>query len=409
MVFLKLDSFPFRIYDESRFAVNAYEMNKSGNYLVPTMNGEVDEYNSKPPLTLWFQVLSISILGFNELAIRLPSALAAALTILFLFRFLKKNTSIELASLSVLILLTTQGFVTFHTARTGDSDALLTLFTTLSLFSFINWIQTEKQRDIYLTFLFISIAFLAKSFAAFLFLPGMFITVFMMKNLSFIKTQLKSILGALLLLLLLIGVFLIAREIKTPGYIKTILLSDADKLLSAKDDHKEPWYYYIYEFTNYRFTFWFVLSVLGCSIIAFYRKCDIRKVAFPLFVLTLSYLLIISFSPTKVKWYDMPVLPFLAVMAAVPIYIIAKYETGIKPYQKIVICMMIFAIPLKQRFGQSQANSYNLFEYTNEMSDRYLFNLLKDGKPDNITVYSTGYDGALLCYTITVYKLAQNC
>jgi 4-amino-4-deoxy-L-arabinose transferase-like glycosyltransferase len=35
VVFAKLGEFPFRFWDESMFAVNAYEMDKNGNYMVP--------------------------------------------------------------------------------------------------------------------------------------------------------------------------------------------------------------------------------------------------------------------------------------------------------------------------------------------------------------------------------------
>jgi len=56
VVFFKLGSFSFRLWDESMFAVNAYEMKQSGNYMVPYFDGEVDWGNRKPLLLTWIQV-----------------------------------------------------------------------------------------------------------------------------------------------------------------------------------------------------------------------------------------------------------------------------------------------------------------------------------------------------------------
>ena len=51
-LFQHLGSLTIRIWDESRLAINAYEMYHHGNYLIPTFNGEPDfplskiQYNS---------------------------------------------------------------------------------------------------------------------------------------------------------------------------------------------------------------------------------------------------------------------------------------------------------------------------------------------------------------------------
>jgi len=78
-IFQRLDFYTIRIWDESRLAINAYEMYHSGNYLIPTYKGEPDMWSTKPPLMIWVQVLSMKLFGVNEMGIRLPSALAALL------------------------------------------------------------------------------------------------------------------------------------------------------------------------------------------------------------------------------------------------------------------------------------------------------------------------------------------
>lgn len=83
VLFVKLGSFHMKTWDESMFAVNTYEMLKNGNYFSLYYNGLPDLYNTKPPLTNWLQLLCVKMLGYNELAIRIPSALATFLVIVF--------------------------------------------------------------------------------------------------------------------------------------------------------------------------------------------------------------------------------------------------------------------------------------------------------------------------------------
>ncbi|MFH1004773.1 MAG: glycosyltransferase family 39 protein [Bacteroidota bacterium] len=178
--FLRLDSFHIRTWDESIYAVNAYEMNFNGNYFATYCNGHPDLLHSKPLLNIWLQVLFIKVFGFNELSIRLPSAISGGLTAILLFFFMKKNFGRLWGYCSFFVLITSAGFVTFHTSRTGEMDALLTLFLFLNNIFFYKIISSEKNtnKNILLYCLFLALAFLTKSFACFLFLPAHFFFTF---------------------------------------------------------------------------------------------------------------------------------------------------------------------------------------------------------------------------------------
>ena len=58
-----LDTLPLRIWDESRLAVNSYEMLNNGNFIVTGFEGKPDMWNTKPPFLIWIQVLFIKIRG----------------------------------------------------------------------------------------------------------------------------------------------------------------------------------------------------------------------------------------------------------------------------------------------------------------------------------------------------------
>lgn len=63
--FQRLDNYQIRNWDESMFAVNAYEMSQNHNFITPYYKGLPDMWNSKPPLQLWLQIAFIKLIGYN--------------------------------------------------------------------------------------------------------------------------------------------------------------------------------------------------------------------------------------------------------------------------------------------------------------------------------------------------------
>src|SRR4051812_23990930 len=168
-VFGNLNTLPIRIWDEARIAINACEMHMTGNYIVTTFNFKPDMWNTKPPLLVWCMVLLMKTIGVNELAVRLPSAFAAFFTCLALLLFVKRYFKSELfAFLAVLVLITTNGYIHYHISRTGDYDALLTLFTTTSCLFFYAFSETKKIQYLYLFFITLTLGVLTKGIAGLL-------------------------------------------------------------------------------------------------------------------------------------------------------------------------------------------------------------------------------------------------
>lgn len=76
---------------EARNLTTAREMLQKGNWLEPTMNGELRL--EKPPLPTWIAAVTIHIAGENNLSLlRLPAALAALLMVFFLFKLTEEFT-----------------------------------------------------------------------------------------------------------------------------------------------------------------------------------------------------------------------------------------------------------------------------------------------------------------------------
>jgi 4-amino-4-deoxy-L-arabinose transferase-like glycosyltransferase len=406
VVFLKLGAFHMRWWDESMFAVNTYEMMMNGRYFSPSFNGFPDLMNTKPPLTSWIQIIFVKLFGYNELALRLPSALAAACSVLLLFNFVAKRFSLTWAWLSALILLTSYGFIHFHTARTADSDSLLSFFLLVANLSFLTYILDNKKQHIFIFLLFITFAFATKLYAALLFTPAYFFILLQQKKIREFIVSKQFLLG-MLFLFFIAAALIYLRELDTPGYTNMIFFKDAGRIFKVVEDHQAGIDFYMDNLFRSRFSTWFILFVAGILFSFFLQQENEKQLLHRLMMLCFVYLLLITCSVTKLEWYDMPLYPYLAVIAAYPVYLLlATNFLGkqlINSKKMILLIALIFAYPYYAMFNKSQANTISNGEKALEANERYLFKAEKEGKNlNNLQVYYSSYNGSLLFYK---YKL----
>jgi 4-amino-4-deoxy-L-arabinose transferase-like glycosyltransferase len=409
IVFLKLNAFHMRWWDESMFAVNTYEMMDNGHYFSPYFNGLPDLLNTKPPLTSWIQIIFVKLFGYNELALRLPSALAAGLSILLLFKFIAEKFNFTWAWLSALILLTSYGFVHFHTARTADSDALLGFFLLVANLSFLTYIREQTKKYIFLFLLFISFAFATKLYAALLFAPAYLIILLQQKKFKEFMLSKQFLIGFLFLLFTAFALIYL-RELDTPGYVKVIFFKDAGRIFNAVENHVGGIDFYVDNLFSSRFSTWFILLITGILFSFFLQRKNEKQLLQLLMILCFVYLTLITCSVTKLEWYDAPMYPYLAAIAAYPLYLLLT--TGFDGKQLIgsnqlfMLSALIFVYPYYSMFNKSQANSISNGERTLEANERYLFKAQTEDKNLNgLNIYYVGYNGSLLFYK---YKLGLN-
>ncbi len=324
-LFMHLENLAIRSFDEGRLANNAYEMSRNGNYIVTYFEGQPDLWNTKPPLMIWAQVLCIKVFGYNELAIRLPAALAALMTcivlIIFSARFLEKPLP---GIIAAGILITSSGFIGIHFSRTGDYDALLTLFTTLYVLCFFIYCEsnekTTKDKFIALFFLFLALAVLTKGVAGLLFTPALLIFALARRQaIPLLKNKRSYIFG--LGFIALIAAYYLIRESMNPGYMRAVFENElGGRFLTTIENHKHgPMYYYDF-IVDHAFRHWYLFVIPGI-LLGFVSKEDrMRNLAVLVFLVITSYVFIISRAETKIHWYVMPVFPFLALSVAMFFY-----------------------------------------------------------------------------------------
>jgi 4-amino-4-deoxy-L-arabinose transferase-like glycosyltransferase len=118
-------------WDESLYAISAAETVAHGNWIATTHLRELDYYNTKPPLNIWLIAASFKALGVSLVSLRLPSVIAAWLTVLVLVIWAKVWFGATTAIIAGTVLATTFGFVYVHSGRSANTDALFTLLMLL--------------------------------------------------------------------------------------------------------------------------------------------------------------------------------------------------------------------------------------------------------------------------------------
>ncbi|MBT2304884.1 glycosyltransferase family 39 protein [Variovorax paradoxus] len=95
---------PLMAPDEGRYVGVAFEMLRSGDWLVPRLDGL--PFFHKPPLFYWISAAAMSVLGTSEWPARLPSILGATIAAAGLLLFLRRWADAAGAKLSVVVLVT---------------------------------------------------------------------------------------------------------------------------------------------------------------------------------------------------------------------------------------------------------------------------------------------------------------
>jgi 4-amino-4-deoxy-L-arabinose transferase-like glycosyltransferase len=318
-----LSTYPLELWDESRVAVNALEMLWKGPGLITTYGFQPDLWNTKPPLLVWLITATMTAFGPSEWAVRLPSALAAAVTVGIVMWFVWRLTrTVSAAVLACILLVASRGFYGSHAAATGDYDALLTCFTTAYLCVLFFAVHRRRAPGAWIlgAGLLMAAAVMTKSVAGVIPAAGM--VPYMMLTRRW-RRPLTSVayLGAAAIVVLATVCFYAGREMAAPGYLHAVLHNDlAGRYLDTIGNHRQPAMYYLTVIASNFSAGPFVLLLFAGLFVATGRTrlglvFSICTAATVLFVFTLS--------ATKLRWYVLPAYPFLAAGTALSAHSLA--------------------------------------------------------------------------------------
>lgn len=392
--FQQLDSFHIRTWDESTYAVNAYEMWQNGNYLTPYMKGVPDfEWNTKPPLLLWLQIFFFKLLGYNELAIRLPSALAASITAVLLFLFTAKRYSLLLSCSVFLTFITCLGISDFHASRTGDLDALLLLFLALTIGTYYQWLEEPKASLLLKSSLWLTLAYLTKSTASFLFLPAFLLVTIQQGRLKTLFLSRAFYEGAALLLVTVIT-YLALRQNEGP-YLEGLMANEFNRVYELKA-HVQPGDYYLNALFEGKF-FWTWAALAG--ILLSMLNPQTRKTAVYLLICFAIHFTVISYASVKYVWYMLPDMLLLSWFAGYLVYeVLKRLSEGKALTQQLMWLVVLMTLPYYFASRQSYKSEIPEQQRKDEALVNYVFKHKKEYKLHRHVFVTTHFNLPLFAY-----------
>lgn len=336
MLFYGLGDFPVLMWDEGRLAVNALEMTQNSDWVATYYDGELDTWNTKPPLAIWLMAASMNLLGHEELALRLPSALSALATIMLVFMvcvwFLKDPAAGFVAGL---VLSSSVGFISEHVARTGDYDALLSLWITVYSLSFFLYVHTQTDlhtghskstaaRYLMIAALGVTLAVLTKSVAGLLGGGALMVYALWYRKLGSMLRMPAFYAAAAFTILAIAGYYLL-REQRQPGYIAAVAANEWVKpYVETVHMHQGPLWYYVRDMLTSKYVPWVYVFPFFAAAGAMSAARRHRILARYALLVAGTYLLVISLAQTKLPWYDAPFYPFASLAMGIGVVDIAR-------------------------------------------------------------------------------------
>lgn len=222
---LSLGLYPLMDNTEARYAEISRVMLSLGDWVTPWYDSHVPFWG-KPPLSFWSTALSFGVFGVNEFAARLPHFLTALGVGWLVWGWaVQRSRQQALAAVALLagcsLMLISEGAVM--------TDMMLVLGTLLSMRGF--WLglhgnDAQRQREGWLFFLGLAVGLLAKG-PLVLVLAGLPLGLWTLFNrqLGRVWRDLPWLRGTLLILLL-VGPWYAAAEMRTPGFLDYFLLGE---------------------------------------------------------------------------------------------------------------------------------------------------------------------------------------
>ncbi len=343
---------PLLDVDEGAFSEATREMVASGNYAATYLDG-VPRYD-KPILIYWFQALSVKLLGVNEWAFRLPSAIFSGLWLIALFSFARQFTGKYRAFIATFALMSCLLFG--MVGRAAFADALLNLCLSLTLFDIYRYSQSPSRPLIYRVYLWMALGMLAKGpVAVAIPLLVSFIYFIHIKQTGLMIRAFFNPIGWIIFLAMLLPWLWLVYQDQGIGFFKGFFIDhNLSRFTATKEGHGGVWYYYLLVFPL------IILPFSGGLFRPFthYKTLFKKPLTAFLFIWLLVVIVIFSLSNTQLPHYVMnAATPFVLLFA------LLAHQYKVTQYYLlpsfIIILLMLF-LPIIGQYYQGDAPDYVL-------------------------------------------------
>jgi 4-amino-4-deoxy-L-arabinose transferase-like glycosyltransferase len=352
-VFYRLGNFPIYSWDEARHGVSAFEMIKSGNFIVNKYRGNFDYWNLKPPLSFWTIILGYKIEGFNELGLRICSAIFSMGTIIIVAAFLYKKQGKLASIISTLVLATCMQYIINHSSRTGDADSLFVLLFTIAILSLL--LAEKNLKWLYASGLAFSLAFLTKSWHAGNIVVIMGLFLFFTKR---YKTLTFKNWIALCMSMIAPIVIWGAVRYQYDGtlFFKNMIYYDLlHRSTSSIENHTGGIFYYFNILSRFSLLWGiaFIILLLLNKGISFKRiKAEKKDFWLGITLWILVPFILFTIAKTKVRWYILPIYPALSIIIGT---VASQLLQKRKLFIKVILSVSILSVAA---YYETQIDNY---------------------------------------------------
>jgi len=322
------------IDDEAIRAIVAIEMMQSGDYITPTIAGDI--YLKKPPLFNWLIIAAFKAYGyFGELPVRTPMMISLFLYVFVIFYFFRKELNTETAVISSIMFLSC-GRVLIYESQYGLIDLTFSLLTfTFFLTLYRNFNRGNLLRLFVVAYLITAVSFLLKGLPSLVFL-GISLLVLLIPSKKFKLLFNWRHFSGIAVFIFIVGAYYVAYFIKNDVPIEDML-----NVLIGESTRRTPVRFgiwktilHLFEFpleVIYHFLPWTIL------VLVFFRKGLIKKIKTNHF---LSYLSLIFIFNIIVYWispevYPRYILMFMPIFFGITTYFYLELKKENSIYQKI--------------------------------------------------------------------------
>ena len=305
--------------------VTAREMLESGDWVVPTCNGQLRL--EKTPLNYWMTAaIGKARGGVDDLSGKLPSAVLAMLSAAGIVYFVSRWLGFRTAVIAASVWSTSLAFTRY--AQSARPEMSLTCFVAVCFLSFYTaMIETRRKRQIVYMLIFwvsFSLAMLAKGPAPLpLVLVPLFFWVLVFKQWKQIPRMLPIVGGIIFLAIVLAWPILLGMRLaeasgdaSQAGFIGFWKTEFIDRFMGAHAAGRKPFYYYFY--VMFQFMAPWVVFVPMAIAAPFYKVWgEKRRTMLFLWLWFAGDLLFMSLSGGKRRHYILPAMPALAILVGV--------------------------------------------------------------------------------------------
>jgi 4-amino-4-deoxy-L-arabinose transferase-like glycosyltransferase len=311
LFFFRLGERPLWDIDEGMHAATSKTMVLTGDWITPKHNG--NNFYDKPALYNWFVAGAYEVLGFTELASRLPSAILGLACVLATYLMGKRMFNPLAGFLGASVLATSLLFL-IH-ARFVVHDIALAFFITTALYAFFQAYRDEEHRtwNLVLFYLSLGLAMLAKGPLGVV-LPGLTIGPFLLfrKDLKFLlKMKLH---WGIPLFLAVAAPWYILISMAQPDYAYFFFIEkNFGSFTTGGTHHSRPLHYYVPVLLGGFFP-WSIFLPLTL-VRAFKTRRALRSGAVDYLLLWAgSVFVFFSLASSKLGTYLLPMFPALALL-----------------------------------------------------------------------------------------------